>query len=306
MSGRDRFFRSIPGRLFLPLFFVSSLLVLWGPRALGQQKLSSTEPQSAAQQGQEKASAMQAGRREEIHLLVGRSKQITSQDRIKRVSLADPGVLDAQVVSPTQVLIDGKAPGSTSLVLWTESGDSETFDVFVELDIQGLRKMIHQAYPAETVSVESQNGVVVLSGHVSSEPVADKVLEMAKSSAPKVISMIEAPIPVVGEILLQVKFANVDRTAVTELGLNILSLPGAKNIGVIGTQQFGPPQLPPGTPVSGSTGGFSLSDLLNVFIFRPDIDLALTIKALQQKNIIEILAEPNVMTQSGKTIVLSL
>jgi pilus assembly protein CpaC len=300
MSGPDRFLRSMPGRLFLPLFFVSGLLVSLGPRALGQQKQSAAEPQAAPQQNLEKASSVQVGRREDVHLLVGRSKQINSQERIKRVSVADPNVLDTQVVSPTQVLIDGKAPGSTSLVLWTETGESETFDVFVDLDIQGLRQMIHQAYPAEKVGVESENGVVVLSGRVASQAVVDKIVEMAKSSAPKTINMMEAPTPIVGEILLQVKFANVDRTAVTELGLNILSLPGAKNIGIIGTQQFGAPQLPTGTPLGATTGGFSLSDLLNIFIFRPDIDLAMTIKALQQKNIVEILAEPNVMTQSGK------
>jgi pilus assembly protein CpaC len=100
-----------------------------------------------------------------------------------------------------------------------------------------------------------------------------------------------------------VRFAEVNRALINQYGINILSLPGAKNIGTIGTQQFAPPQLTTSngvstTPSTGSSIG--LSDLLNIFIFRPDINLAATIKALQEQNVLEILAEPNLITESGK------
>ncbi|MGC1966483.1 MAG: hypothetical protein WA673_08480, partial [Candidatus Acidiferrales bacterium] len=88
-----------------------------------------------------------------------------------------------------------------------------------------------------------------------------------------------------------------------QLGINILSLPGAKNIGTIPTQQFSPPQLvspTTGTGSSGATSAIGLSNLLNIFIFRPDINFAATIQALEQNNVIQILAEPNLMTESGK------
>jgi pilus assembly protein CpaC len=132
--------------------------------------------------------------------------------------------------------------------------------------------------------------------------VADKVLEMAKAAAPKAVSMMEVPPPAAaGEVLLQVKFAEVDRQAISQLGANFISLPGAKNVGVISTQQFGAVS---GSSVAsgggGTAAGFTLSDLLNIFVFRPDINLAVTIKALQQQNLLQILAEPNVLTESGK------
>ena len=76
-----------------------------------------------------------------------------------------------------------------------------------------------------------------------------------------------------------------------------------KNIGTISTQQFAPPQLTTqnGVSTTPSTGSaLGISDLLNIFIFRPDINLAATIKALQEQNVLEILAEPNLMTESGK------
>jgi pilus assembly protein CpaC len=111
--------------------------------------------------------------------------------------------------------------------------------------------------------------------------------------------MMEVPILANAQILLQVRFAEVDRSAVDQFGINFLSLPGAKNVGSVGTQQFAPPQLTNQGSGTGSSA-FSLSDLLNVFLFRPDINLAVTIKALQDNNLLQILAEPNLLTQSGK------
>ncbi len=236
---------------------------------------------------------------ETLHLLVGRSLVISSPARIRRVSLADPSIADTLVVSPNQVLINGKAPGSVSLVLWDETGQSQSFDVFVDLDIRGLAEQIREVFPDQPVRVEAQKDVAVLSGKVGSQGVADKMLEMAKATAPKAVSMLEVPGPAAaGEVLLQVKFAEVDRSAVSQLGVNLMSIPPAKNIGVISTQQFGPPALQ--GPLSQSTGGFTLSDLLNIFVFRPDINLAVTIKALQTQNLLQILAEPNVLAETGK------
>jgi pilus assembly protein CpaC len=236
---------------------------------------------------------------ETLHLMVGRSLVISSPSRIKRVSVADPNIIDALVVNPNQVLINGKAPGSLSLVLWDESGQSQNFDVFVDLEILGLSEKLREVFPDQPVHVQADKDVVVLSGQVGSQAIADKMLEVAKAVSPKAVSMLEVPAPSAGEILLQVKFAEVDRAAITQLGVNFISLPGAKNVGTISTQQFGPPALQGGS-VGSTPGGFTLSDLLNVFYFRPDINLAVTIKALQDRNLLQILAEPNVLAESGK------
>jgi len=155
------------------------------------------------------------------------------------------------------------------------------------------------------VHIDTSKDVVILTGNVSSAAIADKILEVVKGAAPKVTSMMQVPAAPTGEILLQVRFAEVDRTALNQFGINILSLPGAKNVGSISTQQFAPPQLINQSGSNGTGGGtgsasFGLSDLMNVFLFRPDINLAVTIKALQEKNLLQILAEPNLLTASGK------
>ena len=176
-----------------------------------------------------------------LHLLVGRSLVITSPSKIKRVSLADPAIAEAIVVSPYQVLLNGKAPGGVSLLLWDEADQSQAFEVSVDIDILGLTQKIHEVFPTEPVQVETSRDIVILSGRVSSAAVADKILEIVKGAAPKVTNMMEVPVAPAGEILLEVKFADVNTTLEKQLGINILSLPGAKNVGAITTQQFSPP-----------------------------------------------------------------
>lgn len=250
------------------------------------------------------------GETQSLHLLVGRSLVITSPTRIKRISLADPTIAEAVVVSPYQVVLNGKAPGVVSFLLWDESEQSQIFEVTVDLDLLELNRKLQEAFPGEHVELDTSGGVVAVSGKVSSPEVAARILEFIKGAVPKVTSAMEVPTAHAGNILLEVKFAEVDRTAISQLGINILSLPGNPIIGSIGTQQFAPPQLQnvQTTTTTGNTttqstsqgSSFALSDLLNVFLFRPDINVAATIKALQAHDLLQILAEPNLLTSSGK------
>jgi pilus assembly protein CpaC len=246
-----------------------------------------------------------------LHVLVGRSLIITTQAKIKRVSVADPLLAEAEVVSPYQVMLDGKAPGGVSLVIWDEFDRSQQYDVSVDIDVASLRQEIRVAFPDEPIAIETAKDEVIVSGKISSQDVAEKILEVVKGSADKVVDLMQTSIPETGEILLQVKFAEVDRTALQQLGINILSLPGSKNVGSVSTQEFSPAiiQGAVGTVGSGSSssassggssGSFGLNDLLNLFIYRQDINLAATIQALQTNNVLQILAEPNLLTESGK------
>jgi pilus assembly protein CpaC len=277
------------------LLFNSQDALAQQPQPVPTQAVPAEMPAAAAKQAPQVPESEAA---QSLHLLVGRSLVITSPTRIKRVSLADPGIAEAIVVTPTQVVVNGKAPGGVSLLIWDENDQSQAFEVSVDIDVMGLSQKIHEVFPAEPVQIETSKDVVMLSGHVSSAAVADKILEVVKNSTPKVTSLMEVPAAPTGEILLQVKFADVNRQAVSQLGVNLLSLPGAKNVGTTSTQQFAPPQLTSGS--GGAASNIGLSDLLNIFIFRPDINFAATIKALQENFVLQILAEPNLITSSGK------
>ena len=246
-----------------------------------------------------------------LHLLVGRSLVITSPSRIKRVSLADPEIAEALVVSPTQVLVNGKKPGGVSLLLWDETDQSQAFEVSVDIDVLGLSQKIHEVFPAENVHIDTSKDVVIITGKISSAVVADKILEVVKGAAPKVTSMMQVPPPLTGEILLQVRFAEVDRTALTQLGFNIFSTGVGKTIGAISTQQFAgtnqwnltdtfPVRGPQGNPAETFSTSQTIANPLNIFLFNPNIHLGVVIQALQSKNLLQILAEPNLMTESGK------
>jgi len=300
---------------FLALAPLAALLFLGASSVSAQQSPVPAVQSQATPQATPVAQADQAPASEgpqQLHLLVGRSLVITSPTRIKRVSLADPAIAEAIVVSPTQVLVNGKAPGGVSLLLWDDQDQSQAFEVSVDIDVLSLTEKIHQVFPSEPVQVETSKDVVMLSGKISSAAVADKILEVVKNATPKVTSLMQVPAVPSGEILLEVKFAEVQRSYLSEFGVNILSLPNAKNVGTISTQQFSPATL---GQVGGAGGGssssssttpgsapvaFNLSSLLNLFIFRPDINLGATIADLQNKNILQILAEPNVLTASGK------
>jgi pilus assembly protein CpaC len=291
------------------LFLSASSAAAQEPAVAAVQSQATSQPVPASQAD----SAPSSEGPQQLHLLVGRSLVITSPARIKRVSLADPAIAEAIVVSPTQVLVNGKAPGGVSLLLWDDQDQSQAFEVSVDIDVLSLTEKIHQVFPSEPVQVETSKDVVMLSGKISSQAVADKILEVVKNATPKVTSLMQVPPIPSGEILLEVKFAEVERSALAQFGVNILSLPNAKTIGTISTQQFGPPTLGQvggagggsSSSSSGTTPGsqpvaFNLSSLLNLFIFRPDLNLGATIQALQGKNILQILAEPNVLTASGK------
>src|SRR5216684_5174391 len=264
---------------------------------------------AAVSQQRETPPPQEAALSERLHLLVGRSLVITTPVRIKRLSIADPTIIDAIIIKPTQILLNGKVPGGVSLVLWDEADQSQTFEVFVDLDILGLSQKIREVFPEEPIRVEASKDVVMLSGRASSKAVADKILQIVTAATPKVISLMEAPTaPTSGEILLEVKIAEVNRSALDQLGINLFSA-NPKQIGSISTQQFSPPTLSSvqQTTTTGSTGtaqtlntNFSLTDLLNVFLFRPDIHVGATLKALQQRNLLQILAEPNLLTETGR------
>jgi pilus assembly protein CpaC len=101
------------------------------------------------------------------------------------------------------------------------------------------------------------------------------------------------------QVLLRVKFAELTRTAEKDFGVNLLSTGALNTVGQIGTGQFGSAQL--GQAVGGGQSAtFNLSDILNIFAFRPDLNLALVIHDLETRGLLQILAEPNLVATSGK------
>jgi pilus assembly protein CpaC len=244
---------------------------------------------------------------EPIHLTVGHSLLVRTSSRIKRLLTGNPTVLETVPTSPKELVITAKAAGGSSLMIWEESGANQMLDVFADLDVGPLRSAVEQAFPDSGAEVVSEADKVTLLGTVASAAVAEQMVKMATTYSKEVINGLQvAPAPHQKQILLKVRFAEADRAKLTAFGINLFSTGATNTIGTISTQQFGP--ISGQSSNNGSGGGsgaspitqFSLSDLLNVFLFRPDINLGATIKDLQQKQILQILAEPNLLAIDGQ------
>ena len=237
-------------------------------------------------------------------LTVGRGQLVQFPDEASRVSVSDPMIADAVVVSAHDVVLNGKAPGNTTIMIW--HGDNVSpYEVTVEPDLSEIQKQLRASFPMEQIDVSSSKTAIILTGVVSDPQVAKEAGAIAAVHAMSVVNLLQAPLPDSPQVMLQVKFASVDRTSLSQFGLNLFST-NNKLVGSATTQQFPFPRLGQlqlsnginGRPQLGNQT-VSVTDLLNLFAFRPDINLGATLGLLQQQNLLEILAEPNLVTVSG-------
>jgi pilus assembly protein CpaC len=234
-----------------------------------------------------------------LRVMVGKSLLINTTERLKRVSVTDPTVADALVVTPTQVLVNGLAPGEVSLLIWDELERSRSFDLRVDVDITAASEEMRRLFPDEQINVTPSRSAIVLSGHVTTEDVFKHAGALAAAYSKNVVNVLTFGPVGADEVLLEVKFAEVDRTAVTQLGINMFSTGAGNTVGTVQTGQFG--GVKPGAvsdPATSNTA--TISDALNLFFFNPQVHLGGVIKALQSKNLLQILAEPNLVAVNGK------
>src|SRR6476646_342935 len=232
-----------------------------------------------------------------LHILVGKSVVVNVQSPITRVLSSNPAVIETLATSRTEIVVEGRAAGTSSLILWDESGRSQMLDVIVDLDVTGLRNAIEHAYPNQQVQVQADGGRLVLTGNVPDAKAVEDLNKMATVYSPQIVSSLQVTAIHERQVMLAVKFAEVDRTKLQQFGMKIFSTGATNTIGTISTGQFSPPVL---GSTSGGSQTVTASDFLNIFLFRPDINLGTTIKDLQQKNILEILAEPNLLAMTGQ------
>jgi pilus assembly protein CpaC len=241
-----------------------------------------------------------------LRVMVDKSLLINTTERLKRVSVTDPTVADAIVVTPTQVLVNGLAPGEVSLLIWDELERSRSFDLRVDVDITAASEEMHNLFPNEQISVTPSRSAIVLSGHVTTEDVAKHAGALASAYSKNVVNVLTFGPVGADEVLLEVKFAEVDRTALLQAGINIFSTGAGNTIGTISTGQFGGVSNGPITNTTNANGTgtvsttTTISNALNLFFFNPQVHLGGVIQALQERNLLQILAEPNLVAVNGK------
>lgn len=244
---------------------------------------------------------------ETLHVLVGKSVVINVQAPMTRVLSSNPNVVETLVTSPTQVVVEGKAAGASSLILWDGSGHSQILDVVVDLDISALRSAMQRTYPDSKLDVQADGARLILTGSVPDPKLGDELTKMAGAYSTQVVNSLTVGAPHEKQVLLEVKFVEIDRAATTQFGVNLFSTGAGNTIGSTTTGQFGSlgPQritdtFGPGVPGGPFTSQQTINQVLNVFLFNPETHLGAVIQDLQQKNVLQILAEPNLMAVNGR------
>jgi pilus assembly protein CpaC len=239
-----------------------------------------------------------------LRVMVDKSLLINTTERLKRISVTDPTVAYATVITPTQILVHGRAPGEVSLLIWDELERSRSFDLRVDVDVSACAEEEHRVFPEEQISVTPSRAAIVLSGHVTTEDVAKRAGELASAYSKNVINVLTFGPVGAQEVLLEVKFAEVDRSALTQLGANVFSTGAGNVIGTTTTGQYGGFGSQAISQTQGQNTPFAASEtvssVLNLFLFQPNIHLGTVIEALQSKNLLQILAEPNLIAVNGK------
>jgi len=247
-----------------------------------------------------------------LRVMVGKSILINTTERIKRVSVTDPAIADPIVVAPTQILVHGRSAGEVSLLIWDELDRSRSFDLRVDVDVSACAEEEKRVFPDEQIVVTPSRSAIVLSGHVSTEDVSKRAGLIADAYSKNVVNVLTFGPVGAQEVLLEVKFAEVDRNAALQLGINYFTPGTGHTTGTLTTGQYGGFNISTSSTTTTTAGGstttstgatpptVNLTNPLNLFLFRSDINFGVVIQDLQQKNLLQILAEPNLIAVNGK------
>ncbi|MDQ3488055.1 MAG: pilus assembly protein N-terminal domain-containing protein, partial [Acidobacteriota bacterium] len=239
-----------------------------------------------------------------VQLLVGRSTIIDIGSTIARVSLTVPDVADAMVTAPTQLLIHGKQPGTISMFVWDRMGAITTYEVVVRRDLSALLEQVKNLFPGEPITIAGSGKDVVISGTVSSKYVIDKAADVAAGYVEKkenVVNLLKQAEGVASnQVMLKVRFAEVSRNALQELGASLFSDGNNNMFGRTATQQFAAPFFDKNQPSAALGETLVFSDYLNLFLFDAKNKIGAVVKALSAKGVFQSLAEPNLIALNGK------
>ena len=233
-----------------------------------------------------------------LRVIVGHSIFLNTVTRLRRVYISNPAVLASLNSSPNEVLVTAKAAGVSSLVVWDALGRSSVYTVSADIDVAGLRSAIEAALPQDHIAVSALQDRINLEGKVLSQAEADEAIKLAQAYSKEIANSILVDPPHEKQVRLKVRIVEIDRTKLAQFGINFLS--GGKNASSISTQQyssFGGLTVGNATPAA---TGIGVSNPLNLFLYNQEFNIGLAISDLEQKQVMQILAEPTITAMSGE------
>lgn len=252
-------------------------------------------------------------------VVINKSAIVNFKKPVERVSVTKSAIADIIVISPTQLQINGIALGSTTLIVWEKGEKPSFFDINIIPDINEIEERIKAIAPNNDVKVAYANDHILLSGTVANEQTINKILAVASAFAKEgtgikttrfsagLTETVETPafkvlnyitLKEAQQVLLEVRVASIDKGKLKELGLS--SFIEGTFFG--GDNQHGFISFP-GSTVSedGIFESFNVTELIpQIGITHFPSGASVFLRALETKDLAEILAEPNLIVRSGE------
>jgi pilus assembly protein CpaC len=260
--------------------------------ALGASALSLAATPAAAQ-------PMAARPSETLNISAGTGTMVRLSAPMSDLFIASEGVADVQVRSPTQLYIFGKSKGETTLYATDKSGRVVyAANVRVGTNISSVDEMLRAAMPDSQVDATPMNNLLLLTGTVASPEdaaEAQRLVQAYVGEGTQVVTRLRTAVPL--QVNLKVRIAEVNRSALKSIGVNLLSFDPT------GGFKFGIGQGSPGT-VAGGVNNSSIAQLGTTLAASGKLfglDLLGTLDLLTTDGLSTTLAEPNLTALSGET-----
>jgi len=234
-----------------------------------------------------------------LHVIVGHTMFLDTAERVKRVYIANPAIVDSYTANPHEIVVTARAPGIGSIVLWDESGHTRAYLFSSDVDVEDLAASLKRALPADDIQVHSKEGHVVLTGIVSTEAKSDAAVKLAAMYSKDVTNSLVVNRALIKQVNLKVRIIEVDRSKANQFALNFFSQ-GGSLLSNTTTQQYqsNPVVTPPNS--TNPTTTLSVSNALNFLLFSTKLNVGATLQDLESKQVLQILAEPSITTLSGE------
>ncbi len=190
----------------------------------------------------------------ELSVAVGKTVLVDCVRPTTRVAIGLGDVAQATAISPTEIMVNGKTPGETSLIIWDDRGGRQFFNVTVRASAAALDNSLEAVHrelsvelPGQPLKLTSENGVIYLRGTVRDLTSSARAVQIA-STAGKVVNLLDVNVPPPPpQIMLKVRFASVDRSKAKQMGINLFNLGLGNAVGGISTGEFSPPYVSGGS-----------------------------------------------------------
>ena len=279
----------------------------------------------------------------DLNLSVGRGQLINLSAPISDVFVANEDVADVQVRSSTQIYVFAKKPGESSIFATARSGAVVySANVRAGTNTNSIDTMLKLAMPEATIQSTPMNGLVLLTGTVAGpedSAEAERLVQAFVGDDTKVVSRLRTATPL--QVNLQVKIAEVSRSLVKELGVNLLNrdttggflfgVAQGRNFGSIGdVSTTGFPTVPAANFFPGAVGNVTINPATGLPIFGAagsagtvynfnnlglgagktsiglagkflGLDFASAIDLAETEGLVTTLAQPNLTALSGET-----